>query len=101
MKRLHRLNLHTHKIRITYTKRRILNDDGEALLGDAQPNIARITMATIDPESGQKIPEELIRHNLGHEIAHYMFKLCGRDDLYEDETLVDLIGGMIAQILEQ
>ena len=56
-------------------------------------------MATHDPISGEKIPEALIQHNLSHEIAHYMLYLAGRMDLYEDEALVDLLGGMISQVM--
>lgn len=94
--RLRTIQLHTHRIKISYRKRL-----RGSLLGDAQPNIAKITIATHDPISGEKIPEELIQHALGHELAHYIFKLAApsRTDLYEDEDLVDLVGGMIASML--
>ena len=39
----------------------------------------------------------VIDHTFHHELVHFLFHYAGRDDLAEDETLVDTIGGLLAQ----
>lgn len=98
--RIRKLQLHTHKIKVTYRKRVLDPETSEPLMGLAEPNLSRIAVATHCPNTGEPLPEGNIRHNLYHEVAHYMFYLSGRIDLYEDEALVDLVGGMIAQVTQ-
>jgi len=38
-------------------------------------------------------------HVLWHEIMHAVFSAAGRDDLSADESLVDAVGGLVAQVV--
>ena len=40
---------------------------------------------------------EVVAHTFYHELTHFLLHYAGRDDLSEDETLVDTIGGLLAQ----
>lgn len=95
------LTLHSHRIKISYRRRVLDPESGEMLMGLAEPNLGRISVATHCPHSGEKLPDANLRHNLFHEVGHYMFYLAGRMDLYEDEPLVDLVGGMISQLVSK
>ena len=85
-----------HTIKVSYRKR-VLDADGEALMGECDPDTGKLHVATIAPTSGLPVPEEIIEHSRWHEQVHYMFKLLGRDELYEDEALVDSMAGLLAQ----
>lgn len=60
-------------------------------------------VAYFDPQNNQicilKKNEDLMFHTFWHEATHAIFHAVGRDDLYCDEKLVDLVGGLIAQII--
>ena len=45
----------------------------------------------------QDVCDDVILHSYYHELAHCLFDRAGRTDLSEDEVLVDLIGGLLAQ----
>jgi hypothetical protein len=66
-------------------------------MGDCDPDSGLICVSTIAPASGKTVPPEILEHSRWHEQVHYMFKLLGRGDLYEDETLVDNLAGLLAQ----
>lgn len=59
---------------------------------------------TIDVQVSTKdcpLSKEVIKHNYHHELAHCIFEKAGRPDLYEDETLVDNIGAILKQYIEE
>jgi hypothetical protein len=93
--RVRSFQLLNHTIKITYP-RSILHE-GERILGDCLPDTGKLKVATIAPADGGQIPSSNIEHNRWHEQVHLMFKLAGRDDLYEDEILVDTLAGYLAQ----
>lgn len=81
-----------HDVKVSY-----VNKVKGKLLGDCSPDTSKIYVAKISPTDGDKIPEELIEHNRWHEQIHYVLKLLGRMDLYEDEAFVDNMAGLMAQ----
>lgn len=38
-------------------------------------------------------------HSFCHEVVHALFDMAGRHDLSADETLVDTVGGLLAQMM--
>ncbi len=44
--------------------------------------------------------DSVIIHTYYHELIHCLFDLAGRSDLSGDETLVDIMGGLLAQALK-
>ena len=44
-----------------------------------------------------KISPTVYHHTFCHELVHFLFHYAGRDDLAEDEVLVDTVGGLLAQ----
>ena len=44
-----------------------------------------------------KVSPTVVHHTFCHELVHFLFHYAGRDDLAEDEVLVDTIGGLLAQ----
>ena len=45
----------------------------------------------------EDIPDAVRHHTFCHELVHFLFHYAGRDDLAGDETLVDVVGGLLAQ----
>ena len=45
----------------------------------------------------QGVDPSVIDHTFYHELVHFLLHYAGRDDLSEDETLVDTVGGLLAQ----
>lgn len=39
----------------------------------------------------------LLDHSFYHELVHFLLHYAGRDDLSNDEQLVDVVGGLLAQ----
>jgi hypothetical protein len=85
-----------HLVKVTYRKKITCPEKG-ALMGDCDPDMGKIQVSLIAPASGQYAPPEILEHNRWHEQVHYMFQLLNRGDLYEDETLVDNLAGLLAQ----
>ena len=44
-----------------------------------------------------ELSDSVAQHTFCHELVHFLFHYAGREDLAEDESLVDLIGGLLAQ----
>ena len=42
----------------------------------------------------------VVDHTFYHELVHFLLHYAGRDDLNEDETLVDTMGGLLAQYMD-
>lgn len=45
--------------------------------------------------------EDVIVHSFYHELIHCLLERAGRQDLSTDETLVDTLGGVLAQALHK
>ena len=43
------------------------------------------------------LPNSVEHHTFCHELVHFLFYYAGRSDLAEDEQLVDIVGGLLAQ----
>lgn len=43
------------------------------------------------------VDSSLVNHSYHHEVVHFLLHYAGRDDLASDETLVDTLGGLLAQ----
>lgn len=43
------------------------------------------------------LPNSVEHHTFCHELVHFLLHYAGRDDLADDETLVDTLGGLLAQ----
>lgn len=88
--RVKSFNLYNHKVKISYVKK-IRGD----LLGDCDTN--KMKLSVCSERNNEKLPDSAIEHNRWHEQVHLMLGLLNRIDLYEDETLVDGLAGMLAQ----
>lgn len=82
--------LYNHKVKVSYVKA-----IRGRLLGNCDVNLMKLSVATT--ENKQAIPDSSIEHTRWHEQVHLMFKMLGRDELYQDEALVDGLAGMLAQ----
>ena len=79
----------------------VFNDDSLAQnneLGLCDFNHNRILIAT--NHKGQKIPDDVAKHTYWHEVAHAMLHHMGETELRDNEKFVDLLGGMIYQVLK-
>ena len=45
----------------------------------------------------QEEGDSIAHHTFCHELVHFLFYYAGRQDLAEDEVLVDVLGGLLAQ----
>lgn len=43
------------------------------------------------------VDSSLVYHTYHHEVVHFLLHYAGRGDLASDETLVDTLGGLLAQ----
>jgi hypothetical protein len=66
-------------------------------MGDCDPDMALIKVSKTDVNSRRAVPPEILEHSRWHEQVHYMLRLMGRMDLYEDEDFVDTLAGLLAQ----
>ena len=44
-----------------------------------------------------ELSDSVAHHTFCHELVHFLLHYAGRADLAEDENLVDLLGGLLAQ----
>jgi len=65
---------------------------GKGAVGTWEPNKYRIDVLAVQPESHRQ-------QIFCHEFAHALLQLAGRDDLSEDEKLVDQLGHLLQQAL--
>jgi hypothetical protein len=89
-KRVRSFRLLNHIIRIRYPRSITCPDKGP-LRGDCLPDECLLKVSTSD------IPDSTIEHTRWHEQVHLMLYMAGREDLYEDEVLVDTLAGYLAQ----
>ena len=45
----------------------------------------------------QGVADSVAHHTFCHELVHFLLHYAGRDDLADDEVLVDTLGGLLAQ----
>ena len=45
----------------------------------------------------QEASDSVVHHTFCHELVHFLFYYAGRHDLADDEVLVDILGGLLAQ----
>lgn len=50
--------------------------------------------------NGQDLPEDTIMHTYWHETVHQILDKMGESELRDNEKFVDLLGGMIYQVLK-
>lgn len=81
-------NLYNHTVRV---KENPAHDhDSEAYgVADYKANEIRLYVDRVDPS--------IVEHTFYHELIHFLLHYAGRDDLAGDETLVDTLGGLLAQ----
>jgi hypothetical protein len=82
-----KFNLYNHTIRVK---------ENPALINDNQYGVSiypsnEIYLYTKD------LGDSLAHHTFCHELVHFLLVYAGRDDLAGDETLVDTLGGLLAQ----
>jgi predicted SprT family Zn-dependent metalloprotease len=89
----------SQKIKVIW--RRSLRDSHSAIgLSDFEKSVIYLQKSRKDyPISRDKIEQVFF-----HELAHFIFHYCGRDDLAIDEryhSLVDVVGSQLRQIVNQ
>lgn len=52
---------------------------------------------TICLGTNTKVDPSVMHHTFCHELIHFLFHYAGREDLADDEALVDILGGLLAQ----
>lgn len=71
--------------------------DKLGFLGQADPDFNKIYLANKHKE--EILPKEVIAHNFCHEAVHHILSLMGEEKLTANEKFVDLLGGLIHQML--
>ena len=80
--------LYNHTIRV---KENPAHDTDSDVYGVADYRANEIRLYT------DRVTETIIAHTFYHELVHFLLHYAGRDDLSNDETLVDTLGGLLAQ----
>jgi hypothetical protein len=85
-----------HEIKIVYDNATCKE---KMALGFADLHHNRIVLTTLDPHTDLPMPPSIVYHTFLHEVTHFMLDFMG-DKKGEDEKFVDLMGGMIYQIIK-
>lgn len=96
--RVKKFILGSHTINVKYVKDVIDPDTGEKILGLCNPLTNTIHVATYF--KGEKLAEDVVNHSLHHELTHYILSLLGEQELNNNETFVDMVGGYIHQYVK-
>jgi hypothetical protein len=86
---------HTIKVKKVKT---LKDEEGNQLLGQADIN--KNVIKLLDNEKELEVDNSQKEQVFFHEFAHIMFDSIGRNDLSNDESLVDLVGNIIHQYLK-
>jgi len=86
-----------HTIKVKKVKK-LKNEDGEVLLGEA--DLDNNTIKLLDNDKDFPVEDSQKERVFYHEFAHIMFDSIGRGDLSDNETLVDLVGNSIYQLIK-
>jgi hypothetical protein len=95
--RIKSFKLGSHNIKVQY-KSNVIGPDGYPVLGLSEFLNNRIYVAT--SFQGKAIAEEVVEHTLYHEVSHFMMYLMNKQELNQDEAFVDVLGGLIAQLVK-
>ena len=71
----------------------VANLSGTGSYGDWDQNLNEIRLFT------KGVCDSVIVHSYYHELVHCLLCLAGRQDLSGDEALVDVLGGLLAQVI--
>lgn len=94
--RIKRFRLLGHTIKVSYVKR-ILAPDGSSPYGICYVEKNKLEIATHSPSTGEKLPDDFINHTFHHELAHMLMALMNQNELFQNETFIDNLGGLLAQ----
>jgi hypothetical protein len=83
-----------HRIQVK-RRRKVLNDEGERVLGYFMPNQDLILLATW--HEGERLSEEAIEHGFYHELAHVYMHLLNDWSFYNNEPKIDMLGMLMHQ----
>jgi len=95
MKRIKSFKLGGHTIKVKYVKTVRCQETGAEIFGNCNPMTNEIYIATYI--RGNKIAEDVIKHSLQHEKAHYMLILMNEHELNSNEAFVDMLGMFMHQ----
>jgi len=91
-----KIHLFSHDIKTKW--RRNLREKEDCIgLADFDTNTIYLQIST----KKNIICKEKQEQTYFHELAHMMLHYSGRDDLMKDETLVDVLGSMLRQVVGQ
>lgn len=94
MRRVKSFELLNHSISVEYVPEVYFK--GKKVFGTCDPWICKILVATLSPEDGTPLAEDMIQHNYEHEAAHYKMYFVD-DEFYADEDKIDRLGAICAQ----
>lgn len=100
--RLKSFEILNYTVPVYYHQEIIDPEEGGKLFGRCNPQSSYILVATHSPFDGEPLSEDVIKHNLCHEIAHFVLFFTPEKyrKLYNDEDFVDLLGALTAQVLK-
>ena len=81
-------NLFNHTVRVKENPTHDSHTDAYGV-ADYKANTITLYVDRVDPT--------IVAHTFYHELVHFLLHYAGRDDLASDETLVDTVGGLLAQ----
>ena len=70
--------------------------ENPALISDDKYGVALYPNNEIHLFTGE-LGDSVVNHTFYHELVHFLFYYAGRQDLADDEVLVDVLGGLLAQ----
>jgi hypothetical protein len=85
-----------HKIKVQYVKK-IIAPDGSNPYGICYVERNLIQVCTKSPSTNHDLPEEFVNHTFYHELSHFLMALMSKNELFQDETFIDGLGGLLAQ----
>ena len=83
----HFIEIFGHRIEVVIDHTRDVGKFGDA---DFSMNLIRLFVSGVC--------KDVILHTYWHEVVHFILHYAGRPDLTDDETLVDVLGGLLAQV---
>jgi hypothetical protein len=75
-----------HQVRVK--ENAALNTNDLAGMAEYDANVIHLATGHMD---------SVTSHTFHHELVHFLFYYAGRPDLAQDEALVDIVGGLLAQ----
>ena len=94
--RVRSFKLFHHTVKVRYQKK-IVDEAGDRLQGDALLEAMLLRVATTIPVTGLPYSPDMLEHNRCHEMVHLWLEAAGYAHLSRDERLVDTLAGFICQ----